>query len=348
VQKKVAEETKKVRATLVDEFLEPSKHLDDVTELPDRGWSKQQVLDQTSLYLGLGEYDWANGKTSGTVYVGDEDHTALMTEVYGLAAWTNPLHPDTFPGVRKMEAEVVRVCCDMFNGDPDLSCGTMTSGGTESILLACKAYRDWARDVRGISHPVMVVPKTAHAAFDKAASILDMGIVHVQVDEKTQKVDLSAMRRAITSRTCMLVGSAPQFPHGSVDNIQAIAAMGLARGIPVHVDACLGGFLIAFMKEAGYPLPPFDFSVEGVTSISADTHKYGFAPKGSSVVLYSEPVYRHYQWFTVVDWPGGMYATVSIGGSRAGGIIAACWAALMKHGRQGYVESTKKIIKVTR
>ncbi len=161
---------------------------------------------------------------------------------------------------------------------------------------------------RGISDPVMVVPTTAHAAFDKSASLLDMGIVHVPVDPVTQKVDVRAMARAITGSTCMLVGSAPQFAHGSMDDIQAIAALGKRKGIPVHVDACLGewidsvsvfaknchnfsppgGFLIGFMEEAGFPLPPFDFSVDGVTSISADTHKYGYAPKGSSVALFSE------------------------------------------------------------
>ncbi len=141
----------------------------------------------------------------------------------------------------------------------------MTSGGTESIVLACKAYRDYAREVKGISNPNMVVPTTAHAAFDKAASMLDIQIIHVPVDEKTQKVDLAKMRSRINRSTCMLVGSAPQFPHGSIDDIEGIAALGRKYDIPVHVDACLGGFLIVFMNEAGYPIKPFDFSVLGVT-----------------------------------------------------------------------------------
>ena len=194
-------------------------------------------------------------------------------------------------------------------------------------------YRDYAKNVKGIENPVIVAPVTAHAAFQKAADLLDMGIRHVGVDPKTQKVDLGAMRRAISASTCMLVGSAPQFPHGSVDDIRGIAGLGVKYGIPVHVDACLGGFLIAFMEEAGFPLEPFDFRVKGVTSISADTHKYGYAPKGSSVVLYSRPEFRRQQWFSVGDWPGGIYATSTIGGSRAGGIIAACWASLMYYGR---------------
>ena len=189
----------------------------------------------------------------------------------------------------------------------------MTSGGTESIILAIKAYRDYARNEKGIENPNIVVPITAHAAFDKGAAMLDMPIIHVPVDPDTQRVNLQKMKRSINSSTCMLVGSAPQFPHGSIDDIEGIAALGLKYDIPVHVDACLGGFLIAFMRDAGYPLKPFDFSVPGVTSISADTHKYGFAPKGSSVILYSNRELRHQQWFTFPDWPGGIYATSTIG-----------------------------------
>lgn len=148
----------------------------------------------------------------------------------------------------------------------------MTSGGTESIILACKAYRDMARDVKGIEYPNMVVPITAHAAFDKAAAMLDMQIVHVKVDPDTQKVDINQMRRAINGSTCMLVGSAPQFPHGSIDDIESIAELGQSYGIPVHVDACLGGFLICFMNDAGFPLKPFDFSVPGVTRYANYVH----------------------------------------------------------------------------
>merc|ERR1719495_1250503 len=175
-----------------------------------------------------------------------------------------------------------------------------------------------------------------------------MRMRHVPVDEVTKKVCVTSMRRMISSRTVMLVGSAPQFPHGVMDDIQEIAALGGRYDIPVHVDACLGGFLIAFMDEAGFPLSPFDFRVPGVTSISADTHKYGFAPKGSSVLVYKEKKYRDCQWFSFPDWPGGIYATPTIGGSRAGGIVAACWAALLYFGREGYVSATRDIVTTTR
>merc|ERR1711971_1220470 len=177
----------------------------------------------------------------------------------------------------KMEAEVVRIACDLFNGSSD-SCGCVTTGGTESIILACKAYREKGREA-GIEIGEMLVPVTAHAAFDKAAELLGMRIRHVPVDEVTKRVKVETIARMISSRTVMLVGSAPQFPHGSMDSIQEIAALGVRKGIPVHVDACLGGFLVAFMEEAGFSVPPFDFRLPGVTSISADTHKYGFAPK---------------------------------------------------------------------
>merc|ERR1719244_1098823 len=254
----------------------------------------------------------------------------------------NPLHPDAFPGLRQMESEVVRMACDMFQGGEE-ACGCVTTGGTESILLACKAYREIAIE-KGVEFPEILCGVSAHAAFDKAADILGISIRHVPLDQVTMRVDVNAMRRMISRNTMVLVGSAPQFPHGSIDSITEIAQLGLKYDIPVHVDACLGGFLIPFMRDSGYPIQPFDFSVPGVTSISADTHKYGFAPKGTSVVMYKSPMYRPYQWFSFPDWPGGIYATPTVGGSRAGGIIAACWAAMISFGKDGYTQSTKEIV----
>ncbi|KAF7247361.1 Sphingosine-1-phosphate lyase 1 [Varanus komodoensis] len=266
--------------------------------------------------------------------------------VYEEFAWSNPLHPDIFPGLRKMEAEVVRMVCTLFHGGPN-SCGTMTSGGTESIMLACKAYRDLAYE-KGIKYPEMLVPKSVHAAFDKAAHYFRIKIVHIPLTE-TMEVDVKAMRRAISKNTAMLVCSAPQFPHGVIDPVEEVAKLAVKYKIPLHVDACLGGFLIGFMERAGFPLQHhFDFRVDGVTSISADTHKYGYAPKGSSVVLYSDTKYRQYQFFIAPDWEGGIYASPTLAGSRPGGLIAACWATMMHIGENGYVEATKKIISTAR
>ncbi|KAM4636004.1 sphingosine-1-phosphate lyase 1 [Discoglossus pictus] len=317
-----------------------------VTTLPKSGLQQDQVMEELKQYSSLGHVSWESGKVSGTVYSGEDKLTDLLIKVYKEYAWSNPLHPDVFPGVRKMEAEVVRMTCTLFNGGPD-SCGTITSGGTESILMACKAYRDMAFE-RGVKYPEILAPESAHAAFDKAAHYFGMRLVHIPLDKKTMQVDVKAMRRAISKNTAMLVCSAPQFPHGIIDPIEEVAKLALKYQIPFHVDACLGGFLIVFMQKAGFPLQPFDFRVKGVTSISADTHKYGFAPKGSSVIMYSDKKYRHYQFFVAPDWQGGIYASPAIAGSRPGGIIAACWATLMHIGEDGYVQSTKKIIKTAR
>uniref|UniRef100_A0A3B1KIT3 Sphingosine-1-phosphate lyase 1 n=2 Tax=Astyanax mexicanus TaxID=7994 RepID=A0A3B1KIT3_ASTMX len=314
--------------------------------LPAQGLTQKQVLDSIRQYQTLNEVQWTKGKVSGAVYWGDEKLTELLVKVYGEFAWSNPLHPDIFPGVRKMEAEVVRMACTLFNGGPE-SCGTVTSGGTESILMACKAYRDMAYE-RGIKHPEIIAPISVHAAFDKAAHYFGMKLIHIPLEKKTMKVDVKAMKRAISKNTAMLVCSAPQFPHGIVDPIVEVGKLAERYNIPFHVDACLGGFLIVFMEKAGFKLEPFDFRVKGVTSISADTHKYGYAPKGSSVVLYSDKKYRHYQFFVAPDWQGGIYASPSMAGSRPGGIIAACWATMMHMGENGYVDATRKVVQTTR
>uniref|UniRef100_A0A8D1HF19 Sphingosine-1-phosphate lyase 1 n=2 Tax=Sus scrofa TaxID=9823 RepID=A0A8D1HF19_PIG len=316
-----------------------------VKALPSQGLSPAAVLEKLKEYSSL-DVSWQEGKASGAVYSGEKELTELLVKAYGDFAWSNPLHPDIFPGLRKIEAEIVRMACSLFNGGPD-SCGCVTSGGTESILMACKAYRELAFE-NGIKTPEIVAPQSAHAAFDKAANYFGMKIIRVPLN-KMMEVDIRAMRRAISRNTAMLVCSTPQYPHGVIDPVPEVAKLAVKYKIPLHVDACLGGFLIVFMEKAGYPLEqPFDFRVKGVTSISADTHKYGYAPKGSSVVLYSDKKYRNYQFFVATDWQGGIYASPTMAGSRPGGISAACWAALMYFGENGYVEATKQIIKTTR
>jgi len=175
-----------------------------------------------------------------------------------------------------------------------------------------------------------------------------MKIVHVPVDKFTRKANVNAMRRAITRNTVMIVGSAPSYPHGAVDDIESLAKLAKKYKLPLHVDCCLGSFIVPFMNTAGFPFPKFDFSIDGVTSISCDTHKYGYAPKGSSVIMYSHPDYRKGQYFVTANWPGGIYASPSIAGSRPGGLVAATWAALMAMGEEGYVNATRKVITTTR
>nr|XP_053630955.1 sphingosine-1-phosphate lyase-like [Cherax quadricarinatus] len=316
--------------------------------LPPTGWTRDQVLQAASTLLSEGRYEWQDGKMSGGTFSGDNAaYNSLMEQMFGLFALSNPLHADVFPGVMKMEAEIVRMTISLFHGT-DNHCGSLTSGGSESILMAVKAMRDWGREVRGIEQAEIVGCVTVHAGFDKAADLLGMKLRKVDMDPKTCKVNLSAMQRAINSNTVMLVASAPQFPHGIIDDVEEIGALGQRYNVPVHVDCCMGGFILPFMEAAGYPLPLFDFRVPGVTSISADTHKYGNAPKGSSVIMYQSAEHRHYQYFVVPDWPGGIYGSPTIPGSRPGGLVAVCWAALLYHGFTGYTQATQKIITTAR
>ncbi|XP_014087909.2 sphingosine-1-phosphate lyase [Bactrocera oleae] len=347
VRRKIDAEISKAKRDFEGEISKSCTDLSWSLELPANGLSRVEILQLVDKHLNIGHYSWREGRVSGAVYGFKEDLVELITEVYGKTSYTNPLHPDIFPGVCKMEAEVVRMTCTLFHGDAN-SCGTMTTGGTESILMACKAYRDYARETRNVQRPNMVVPRTVHAAFDKAAQYFKIHIIYVDVDPKTLEVDVQAVKRAINSNTILLVGSAPNFPYGTIDDIEAIAALGVKYNIPVHVDACLGSFIVALIREAGYKIKPFDFGINGVTSISADTHKYGFAPKGSSIILYSDQKYLNHQFTVTTDWPGGVYGSPTVNGSRAGGIIAACWATMMSFGHEGYLEATKRIVDTSR
>eukprot|EP00118_Oscarella_pearsei_P025910 m.309021 g.309021 ORF g.309021 m.309021 type:complete len:569 (+) comp45291_c0_seq1:36-1742(+) len=313
-----------------------------ITKLPDDGMTPDGVLKEIERMEKLSKIDWKGGRVSGAVYHGGDELTRLITSAFEHCAWSNPLHPDVFPHVRKMEAEIVAMCLELFHGGTR-GCGAVASGGTESILLACLSYRE-SGYARGIKYPEIVAPVSVHAAFEKAAFYFRMKLIHVPVDEKTRKCNVRAMAKAITSNTVLLVGSAPHFPHGAIDPIEEIAELALRHNIGCHVDCCLGGFLLPFMDAAGYPLAPFDFRAPGVTSISADTHKYGFAPKGTSVVMYSSSSQLHKQFFVSADWQGGIYATPTLAGSRAGAVIAGCWASMMHMGRNGYIDATRRIV----
>ena len=272
---------------------------------------------------------------------------AFLGRVYAAQSQSNPLHPDLWPSATKFEAEIVAMTAAMLGGGhaaPEAPVvGTVSSGGTESILLAMKTYRDFARERRGIAAPEIVAPVTAHAAFDKAARFFDMPLVRVPVDGGF-RADLGALAAAVTERTAVVVGSAPNFPHGVIDPIPEIAALAADRGVACHVDACLGGFILPWAERLGYPVPPFDFRLPGVTSMSADTHKYGYAAKGSSVVLYRGRELRQFQYYTVTDWPGGLYLSPTFAGSRPGALSATCWAAMVSIGESGYTEAARRIL----
>jgi glutamate/tyrosine decarboxylase-like PLP-dependent enzyme len=245
-----------------------------------------------------------------------------------------------FQSLKRMEGEVVRMAADLMHGGPQ-AVGTMTSGGTESLLMAVKAARDRARQHKPwIRHPELVMPDSAHVAFDKAAHYFGVKIRRAKLDADF-RVDVRSVKRLINRNTVLLVGSAPQYPHGVVDPIEDIAALGLAKDIPVHVDACVGGFMLPFVERLGRPVPRWDFRVPGVTSISADLHKYGYAAKGASVILYRDMDHLKHQFFVATDWPGGIYASPSMPGTRPGGPIAAAWTCLQALGIEGYTELTR-------
>ena len=312
-------------------------------KIPKTGRARADILKDMEAMRTQEEAQWKDGFVSGAVYNGDEEHIAFLNQVYALNSQSNPLHADVWPSATKFEAEIVAMTADMLGSAGQDVCGTVSSGGTESIMLAMKAYRDRARELKGITHPEMIVPVTAHAAFDKASQYFNIKTVHIPVDEN-YRADLNAARKAITRNTIVIVGSAPSFPHGAIDPIDELSELARERGIGFHTDACLGGFVLPWAEKLGYPVPPFDFRLPGVTSMSADTHKFGYAAKGTSVVLYRGQELRHFQYYTAADWPGGLYFSPTFAGSRPGALSAACWAAMTSIGADGYLAATKKIL----
>jgi sphinganine-1-phosphate aldolase len=313
------------------------------TEIPKIGREHADILNEMESMRALEEAQWKDGFVSGAVYHGDQEHIDFLNRVYAINSQSNPLHADVWPSATKFEAEIVAMTANMLGGAGQDVCGTLSSGGTESIMLAMKTYRDWARENKGITKPEMIVPITAHAAFDKASQYFNIKTIHVPVDENF-RADVDAAKKAITPNTIVIVGSAPSFPHGAIDPIAELSELARGRGIGFHTDACLGGFVLPWAEKLGYPVPPFDFRLPGVTSISVDTHKYGYAAKGTSVVLYRSHEYQHYQYYTATEWPGGLYFSPTFAGSRPGALSAACWAALTAIGADGYLAATKKIL----
>jgi glutamate/tyrosine decarboxylase-like PLP-dependent enzyme len=319
------------------------------TKLPEAGIDREAILHDLEELRVREETRWRDGLVSGGVYHGDPKFIDFLCKVYALHSQSNPLHADVWPSASKFESEIIAMAAHMLGAgeSSDEICGSVTSGGTESIVLAMKTYRDWARDKKKIAQPEIVAPSTAHPAFDKAAQYFHIKIKRVPVGADF-RADVAAMSRALTPQTIVLIGSAPGFPHGVIDPIKELSDLARQRGIGFHTDACLGGFLLPWAEKLGYPVPPFDFRLPGVTSMSADTHKFGFAPKGTSLVLYRGAELRRYQYFTVTEWPGGMYFSPTIAGSRPGGLVAACWAAMVATGAHGYLDSTRRILETAR
>lgn len=320
--------------------------IDKSLSIPKQGIAREEVLER----MAASRQDDANykdGKTWSLVYYLGEEHTSFLQQAHNMFFSANALNPMAFKSLMRMEAEVVRMSANLFHGDAK-TVGVMTSGGTESILMAVKAYRDLARKKKPwILRPEIIMPSSAHVAFDKAGHYLGVKIVAAPLKDDLT-VDVKAVKRLISRRTIALVGSAPGYPHGVVDPIEELAALARKKNLPLHVDGCLGGFLLPFVEKLGFPVPPFDFRVPGVTSISADIHKYGFAAKGASVILYRDMDFLKHQFFAQVNWSGGIYASPSFAGTRPGGPIAAAWAAMHAIGEAGYLEHARQIMDISK
>jgi glutamate/tyrosine decarboxylase-like PLP-dependent enzyme len=297
---------------------------------PERGLSPDEVGAALEA-MRDNDADWKAGRTWSLVYSAGPEHEAVLKDAYLRFFSENGLSPSAFPSLARMEREVVWAMLDLLGADPDRAGGTMASGGTESIILAVKAYRD----ASGVDRPAMVVPSTAHPAFVKAGELLRVRTVVVPVGPDLV-ADVDATAAAIDDETVLLAASAPAFPYGLVDPVAELGALARDRGLGLHVDACLGGFALPFLRALGHTVPPFDFSVGGVTSISADLHKYGYGAKGTSTVLYADRHLRRWQFTAHTDWPGGALASPTLLGTRPGGGIAAAWAAIHHLGSDGY------------
>ena len=301
--------------------------------LPPKGIPATQVFDELES-LRADDVDWRNGKVFSLAYYAGPQAIAVAEDAYRRFSGENALSTDAFPSLRIMQQDVLSMVGPWLGAHKD-SAGFMTSGGTESILMVVKAARDQFAQTRGVTTPNIVLPTSAHAAFEKACHYFGVESRRSAVGQDW-RADIAAMERLIDDNTVMLVASAPQYPQGVVDDVTGIAALASSRGINCHVDACMGGVTLAYLVKLGLPIPAWNLSVSGVTSISVDLHKYGYTSKGASVVMYSSKSLRAHQGFFTDNWLGGMYASSGMLGTKSGGSIASAWAVLRHLGDDGY------------
>jgi glutamate/tyrosine decarboxylase-like PLP-dependent enzyme len=307
--------------------------------LPEHGRARSDVLAELREMAQLEDRTWEAGRCSGTMYCGDHDHYDFMNEAFGLFSHVNVLQRDMCPSATRFEGEIVAMALDLMHGSEvsdSTPAGLVTTGGTGSILHAVLSYRELAASTRGITHPNLVKPETAHPAFDKACHLFGVELRRAPVDPETTQADLGWIADHIDDQTVAIVGSACNYGYGTIDPIASMGELALERGVGLHVDGCLGGWILPFGEELGYDIAPFDFRVPGVTSISADTHKYGYSLKGTSTLLFRDQAQRRSQYFYLTDWSGGKYCSPGMEGSRSGGLLAAAWASMVQLGRAGY------------
>jgi glutamate/tyrosine decarboxylase-like PLP-dependent enzyme len=315
-------------------------------EIPEGGRSREEILGELREMATEEDAAWEDGKCSGTMYCGDRDHYGFLKEAFGLFAHQNALQRDMCPSATRFEGEIIAMALDLMHAG-ELNgaepAGMVTSGGSASIAQAVLAYREQGREARGIERPNFVKPETGHPAFDKACHLFGLEMRRAEVDPETTLVRPETVAELIDDQTVAIVGSAGNYGYGTIDPIAELAQLALDREVGMHVDGCLGGYLLPFGEQLGLPIPPFDFRVPGVTSISADTHKYGYGLKGTSTLLFRDRELRNRCYFFMPDWSGGKYFSPGMEGSRSDGLLAATWASLVSIGREGYREYAKRI-----
>ncbi|MEI7886961.1 MAG: aminotransferase class V-fold PLP-dependent enzyme [Actinomycetes bacterium] len=315
-------------------------------QLPEHGRDRSEILAELQQMAVEEDTSWETGQVSGSYYCGDREHYDYMTKAFGLFGHVNALQRDVCPSATKFEGEIIAMTLDMLHAEAvtdTTPAGIVTSGGTASITHAMLAYREQARDDRGIIHPNVVKPESAHAAFDKACHLFGIELRVAPINPETGIVELDAVANLMDDQTIAIVGSACTYGHGVVDPIAELGQLALSNGTGLHVDGCLGGFILPWGQELGYEIPLFDFRVPGVTSISADIHKYGYGLKGSSVLAVRDKALRNSQYFYLTDWTGGKYCSPGMDGSRSLGLLAATWASMVAYGKDGYLSHAKAI-----
>jgi len=313
----------------------------------DEGLSRA-ALDAEMDALRHTDRRWNDPKNLRASYDAGEDVVAVANAAYAAHIGDNAIYgASSYPSLRRYEDGVVAMVCEMLNA-PEGAVGSVTTGGTESITMAVKTARDWARAVKPrVTVPEIVLPRTAHPAFNKAAELLGLNVVRMgrSVD---YRADLDGMRRAIGPNTIMLVGSAPPYPYGLVDPIEELGALADKYDLWLHVDGCVGGFVLPFVRELGHAVPAFDFEVPGVSSMSVDLHKYGWSGRGASVLVIRDEARATHQGFSFEAWPAGIYRTANIAGSRNGGAVASAYAVMRYLGRTGYRERVAAMLETKR
>jgi sphinganine-1-phosphate aldolase len=313
--------------------------------LPEHGMPAEDVVAALTAKRAR-DVRWQDGRTFGMVYDGGPEVHAVARAAAEMFLHDNALNTLAFPSLAEIQSEVVGAIAALFHA-PTEAAGFMTSGGTESILLAVKAARERARVERGVTVPEMVIAESAHAAFHKASHYFGVRVHKVGVDANW-RADVDAMAERVNGNTVLVVGSAPQYPQGVIDPIPELAELAATVGASMHVDACMGGFVLPFMELNGEDVPPWDYRVDGITTISADIHKLGYAPKGASVLIHRSKDLRKYQTFVFDDWLGGFYASPGMQGSRPGMPMATAWAVMHHLGIDGYRRLTREAIDAAR